>query len=200
MHESEKWKWSCLVVSDSSWPHGLQPTRLLHPWDFPGKSTRVGCHCLLHESWLHARNCMFWFISHQNKREENGLTVKLLNFVFKYNVKNKDPPYLSLWLLSKRLKVDHSPVFQGRLGGCWSPAVNSRHPEGCIEQCGYIIEKLRIIKCFMIIKILATFNECLPCANYYKNSTHTVYACVCLHACLCIWLHILIDSHNSLFR
>ena len=35
------------VVSDSSRPHGLQPTRLLRPWDFPGKSTRVGCHCLL---------------------------------------------------------------------------------------------------------------------------------------------------------
>ena len=47
MHESEKWKWSCSVVSDSSQPHGLQPTRLLHPWDFPGKSTGVGCHCLL---------------------------------------------------------------------------------------------------------------------------------------------------------
>ena len=28
-------------------PHGLQLTRLLCPWDFPGKSTRVGCHCLL---------------------------------------------------------------------------------------------------------------------------------------------------------
>ena len=25
----------------------MQPTRLLPPWDFPGKSTRVGCHCLL---------------------------------------------------------------------------------------------------------------------------------------------------------
>ena len=25
-------------------PHGLQPTRLLCPWDFPGKSTGVGCH------------------------------------------------------------------------------------------------------------------------------------------------------------
>ena len=24
----------------------MQPTRLLHPWDFPGKSTGVGCHCL----------------------------------------------------------------------------------------------------------------------------------------------------------
>ena len=42
MHESEKWKWSRSVVSDSSRPHGLQPTGFLHPWDFPGKSTGVG--------------------------------------------------------------------------------------------------------------------------------------------------------------
>ena len=49
MHESEKWKWSRSVMSDSSRPHGLQPTRLLHPWDFLGKSTRVGCHCLLRD-------------------------------------------------------------------------------------------------------------------------------------------------------
>ena len=42
MHESEKWKWSRSVVSDSQRPHGLQPTRLLCPWDFPGKSTGVG--------------------------------------------------------------------------------------------------------------------------------------------------------------
>ena len=47
MHESEKWKWSRSVVSNSQRPHGLQPIRLLHPWDFPGKSTGVGCHCLL---------------------------------------------------------------------------------------------------------------------------------------------------------
>ena len=33
-------------------PHGLQPTRLLPLWDFPGKSTGVGCHCLLcHLCW-----------------------------------------------------------------------------------------------------------------------------------------------------
>ena len=47
MHESEKWKWSRSVVYDSQRPHGPQPTRLLHPWNFPGKSTGVGCHCLL---------------------------------------------------------------------------------------------------------------------------------------------------------
>ena len=44
---SNAWKWSHSVMSDSSQPHGLQPTRLLHPWDFPGKNTGVGCHCLL---------------------------------------------------------------------------------------------------------------------------------------------------------
>ena len=54
MHESKKWKWSHSVVSHSSRPHGLQPTRLLHPWDFPGKSTGVGCHCLLQGSVLMA--------------------------------------------------------------------------------------------------------------------------------------------------
>ena len=28
-------------------PHRWQPTRLLHPWDSPGKNTGVGCHFLL---------------------------------------------------------------------------------------------------------------------------------------------------------
>ena len=40
------------VMSDSERPHGLQPTKLLHPWDFPGKSTGVGCHCLLRDKTL----------------------------------------------------------------------------------------------------------------------------------------------------
>ena len=34
-------------MSDSVRPHGLQPTRLLRPWDSPGKNTGVGCHFLL---------------------------------------------------------------------------------------------------------------------------------------------------------
>ena len=39
-------KGSRSVRSDSLRPHGLQPARLLHPWDFPGKNTGVGCHRL----------------------------------------------------------------------------------------------------------------------------------------------------------
>ena len=37
-------------MSDSLQLHGLQLTRLLHPWDFPGKNSGVDCHFLLH-SW-----------------------------------------------------------------------------------------------------------------------------------------------------
>ena len=48
---SNAWKWKVKVKSLS--PVRLLATpwtaayRLLHPWDFPGKSTGVGCHCLL---------------------------------------------------------------------------------------------------------------------------------------------------------
>ena len=51
---SNAWKWKVKVKLLSkcltSWPQGLQPTRPLRPWDFPGKSTAVGCHCLLRSS------------------------------------------------------------------------------------------------------------------------------------------------------
>ena len=42
----EKWKWSHSVMSDSAtlW---TVPARHLHPWDFPGKITGVGCYFLL---------------------------------------------------------------------------------------------------------------------------------------------------------
>ena len=35
------------IVSNSLWPHGLQPAKILCPWDFPGKNTGVGSHSLL---------------------------------------------------------------------------------------------------------------------------------------------------------
>ena len=39
--------WVASFMSDSVRPHRRQPTRLPHPWDSPGKNTRVGCHFLL---------------------------------------------------------------------------------------------------------------------------------------------------------
>ena len=63
MHESEKIKRSRSVISDSQRPHGLQPTRPLRPWDFPGKSTGVGCHCLLRDFLPRPRQ---FFLQSQN--------------------------------------------------------------------------------------------------------------------------------------
>ena len=64
MPESEKWKWSRSVVSHPQRPHGLQPSRLLHPWDFPGKSTGVGCH---QRAWMWANSRREW------RTEESGV-------------------------------------------------------------------------------------------------------------------------------
>ena len=38
--------------SDSLWPLGLQPARLLCPWGSPSKNTGVGCHFLLQGTLL----------------------------------------------------------------------------------------------------------------------------------------------------
>ena len=71
MHKSEKWKWSRSVTSDSPRPHGPQPTRLLCPWDFPGKSTGVRCHCL----WLHVSKLFVvydWILQQVGARRTNN--------------------------------------------------------------------------------------------------------------------------------
>ena len=47
---------NCSVMSDSLQIHGLQPARLLCPWDFTSKNTEVGCHFLLQ----HIINTMYY--------------------------------------------------------------------------------------------------------------------------------------------
>ena len=54
-----------LVISDSLWPHELQPAGLLCPWDFPRKNTGVGCHFLFRgSSWLRDQNSCLWHLLH----------------------------------------------------------------------------------------------------------------------------------------
>ena len=79
-------KWSRSVVSDSLRPHGLQPTRLLRPWDFPGKSTGVGCCFLLQEIFptqglnLGLPHCrqMLYHLSHQGSQNRYQMRQSLL--------------------------------------------------------------------------------------------------------------------------
>ena len=79
--ESRGWQWSCIllspdmfvfstfwlaafykdgkresislsVVSNSLWTHGLQPTRILYPWNSPGKNTGMSHHFLVQDIFL----------------------------------------------------------------------------------------------------------------------------------------------------
>ena len=65
------------VLSESLWPHWLQPTKLLCPWDSPSKDIGVGCHALLqgifltqgsnlHLLWLqHSRRILYRWASRE---------------------------------------------------------------------------------------------------------------------------------------
>ena len=79
-----KWKWSHSFMSDSLQTHGLYPARLLHPWDFPGKNTGVGCHFLLQGIFLsqgwnaHLVHCSrLYHRSHQGTLEYIYITNSL---------------------------------------------------------------------------------------------------------------------------
>ena len=85
MQEREKGKWSRSVVSDSQQPQGPQPTRLLHPWDFPGKRTGVGCQCLLHIHCFNNLQNSYCTYSHFTDEE----TVDQIRFLSLANVFNK---------------------------------------------------------------------------------------------------------------
>ena len=45
------------------WSHRRQPTRLLHPWDSPGKSTGVGCHCHANKHKSQLRKDLAWTLN-----------------------------------------------------------------------------------------------------------------------------------------
>ena len=69
-------------MSDSLQPHGLQPTRFLCPWDFPGKNTGVGCHFLLRGIFLaqgltpgllHADRVTMWVTREVRNKREPGI-------------------------------------------------------------------------------------------------------------------------------
>ena len=79
-------------------PHGWQPTRLLRPWDFPGKSTGVGCHCLLGK-WLH------WFpfplnSVHKSSFFSISLSKIVILFLLLLFLKIASPTSVSLWYAS----------------------------------------------------------------------------------------------------
>ena len=83
----------------------LQPTRLLCPWDFPGKSTGVGCHCLLHHISLNIFKSISLHFCWLEQAPKQGpyiiLVVVLFNalFISEQSLWNTTCPYLFPMLL-----------------------------------------------------------------------------------------------------
>ena len=98
------------IVSDSLWPHRLQPARLLCAWDSLGKNTGVGCHflqgifstqgpnpCLLHGRQMH------YHLSHHDSEERQcflELVVFWVTFHYKELHMFQGPCWGSLRLLT----------------------------------------------------------------------------------------------------
>ena len=105
--------WVCSVASvtsDSLWPHGLEPTRLLCPWGSTGKNTGVGYHAFLQRIFpiqedLHLLHCR-QILYHWTLRDasENIFTGRVLceGLMFLWTV------YLA-WTWLRRNDSSHGP-------------------------------------------------------------------------------------------
>ena len=100
-------------MSDSLRPYGLQPPRLLRPWDFSGKSTGMGCHFLLQGTFLtqglnpglpHCRR-MLYPLSHQGSPRKS-----LGSFTFFFLTYSKTSLYFSS-VLNVSLSPDLTHIF-----------------------------------------------------------------------------------------
>ena len=89
----------CLTISDF---HGLQPSRLLCPWDFPGKNVGMGCHFLL-----------------QGIFPTQGLNPHLLHWQVGFlPLSHQGHPYLYSHLHQSPSNSDFSRTLKAFRGGC----------------------------------------------------------------------------------
>ena len=90
------------VVSDSLWPHGLKPTRLLCPWDSPGKNIGVGCPSLLTNSintikMVHMKKKIMTCLWCWSSLSGSFLHCKIMTFTpFHTVLFGRESPYLAL--------------------------------------------------------------------------------------------------------
>jgi len=120
------------VMSDSLWPHGLQPTRLLCPWDSPGKNTWVAISFSRGSSWSRDWTCIsctagrFFtaeplgklgeFFKKKKERKLLHLTqvcffyFKMFSYAFFFSTSHTQNPYnkstVSILLINKKSKVE----------------------------------------------------------------------------------------------
>ena len=118
------------VMSDSLWPYTLLPTRVLCPWDSPGKNTGVGCHFLLQGSpGLRDQICISCvsciageFFTHWDTWEMNFLEKSSFSYIESSFYRKKKTPgrFWSLqevWSLQELSSILDKIFVEGSPGG-----------------------------------------------------------------------------------
>ena len=78
-------------MSDSVRPHRRQPTRLLRPWDFPGKSPGVGCHCFLWRYlWDNIKCSSIWIIWVPEEEKKKKSYEKIIEVIISEKFPNME--------------------------------------------------------------------------------------------------------------
>ena len=76
---------TCLVTKSCLLgPHGLQPARLLCPWDSPGKNTGVGCNTLLQRIFPTEQSNPFCYVSYVDSWGYMCVCVYIYVYVYIY--------------------------------------------------------------------------------------------------------------------
>ena len=125
-------------MSGSLRPHGLQPIRILRPWDFPGKSTGVGFHFLLQGIFLtqgsnlglpHFRQTRY-HLSHQ---EAHDYTVEIeIPYNYTVEVRNRFKRLDLIDRVSDELWTEVMTLYR-RQGSTPSPwKRNAKKQNGCL--------------------------------------------------------------------
>ena len=160
---------NCSFVSNSLWPHGLQPARLLCPWDSPGKNTGVGCHALLHGIFPtqgsnpglpHCRQILYQ-LSHQG-------SPRILEYPIPWP---GDLPNPGIEPLSPALQADSLPQLSYHVSLCSEARLNTLNLD--LMTSHWLLEKRQIFLIYhstpITIQLQLTFPDSLPMCLFKFN-------------------------------
>ena len=120
---------SCLAVSDSLKPYEHWPTRLLCPWDFPGKNTGVDCHSLLQgifwpRDWTSVScvSCFGGHVLYLLSHKWSPIMYKLFLIVYRKNILGV------VWPQYSKISFGFQKYFSFNMNFSYLISNNLRHP------------------------------------------------------------------------
>ena len=120
-------------MSDSVRPHRQQPTRLLCPWDSPGKNTGVGCHFLLQCTKVKSESEVTQSCGTSSKPMDCSPPGSSVHGILPWSGVPLSSPRIQgrgkerLMKKSNRTKITLIPRLQTLRGSTWSRMSSSKH-------------------------------------------------------------------------